>query len=193
MAFNQFKIYANNTVLDTYDDFEISLNYQITDITDITTRSTSFSKTIIIPGTNVNNDFFENIFELNIDLSVSSYNPKVAIPCSITIGDEQVFTGNLQLLKVIKNQRLVEYEIVITGILKNILYNFADYFLTDIDLSEYNHQRNITNIEKSWTYEIYRNGALINALGSGEGYVYPFINYGNSQDIGMEQNGLVKP
>jgi len=183
MAFNQFKIYANNTVLDTYDDFEISLNYQITDITDITTRSTSFSKTIIIPGTNVNNDFFENIFELNIDLSVSSYNPKVAIPCSISIGDEQVFTGNLQLLKVIKNQRLVEYEIVITGILKNILYNFADYFLTDIDLSEYNHQRNITNIEKSWTYEIYRNGALINALGSGEGYVYPFINYGNSQDI----------
>jgi hypothetical protein len=184
MAFNQFKIYANNTVLDTYDDFEISLNYQITDITDITTRSTSFSKTIIIPGTSINNDFFENIFELNIDLSVSSYNPKVAIPCSITIGDEQIFTGNLQLLKVIKNQRLVEYEIVITGILKNILYNFGDYFLTDLDLREYNHQRNITNIEKSWTYEIYKNNALVNAQGLGEGYVYPFINYGNSQDIG---------
>jgi hypothetical protein len=108
MAFNQFQIYANNTLLDTYDDLELSLNYQITDITDITTRSTSFSKTIVIPGTANNNEFFKNIFELNIDLSVSSYNPKVAIPCSISIGDQQVFIGNIQLLKVIKNQKLVE-------------------------------------------------------------------------------------
>ena len=127
MAYNQFQIYANNTLLDTYDDLELSLNYQITDITDITSRSTSFSKTIVIPGTTNNNEFFKNIFELNIDLSVSSYNPKVAIPCSVTIGDDEVFVGNLQLLKVIKNQRNVEYEIIITGILKNILYNFADH------------------------------------------------------------------
>jgi|688.fasta_scaffold11342_14 hypothetical protein len=183
MAFNQFKIYANNTVLDTYDDFDISLNYQITDITDITSRQTSFSKTIVIPGTKINNDFFENIFELNIDLSVSSYNPKVAIPCSISIGDEQIFTGNLQLLQISKNQGLVEYEIVITGILKNILFNFGDYFLSDLNMSEYNHQRNITNIEKSWNYEIVKNGGLVDAQGLGEGYVYPFINYGNSQDI----------
>jgi hypothetical protein len=91
MAFNQFTVYANNTALDTYEDFDISLNYQISDITDITTRNTSFSKTITLPGTAKNNEFFKNIFELNIDLSVSSYNPKVALPCSIKIGDEEVF------------------------------------------------------------------------------------------------------
>lgn len=184
MAFNQFQIYANNTLLDTYDDFELSLNYQITDITDITTRTTSFSKTIIIPGTNTNNEFFKNIFELNIDLSVSSYNPKVAIPCSIAIGDEQVFIGNMQLLKVIKNQNLVEYEIIITGILKNILYNLGDYFLSDLSISEYNHTRNKTNIANSWNYEIVKNGLQYDATGEGEGYVYPFINYGNSSNIG---------
>jgi hypothetical protein len=184
MAFNQFQIYANNTLLDTYDDFELSLNYQITDITDITTRQTSFSKTIVIPGTSSNNEFFKNIFELNIDLSISSYNPKVAIPCSVAIGDEQVFVGNLQLLKVIKNQKLVEYEIIITGILKNILYNFGDYFLSDLDISEYNHTRNKTNIANSWDYEIIKNGASYDSTGMGEGYVYPFINYGNSSNIG---------
>ena len=58
MAFNQFKIQAGGVVLETYDDFEISLNYQITDITDITSRKTSFSKTIVIPGTPINNAFF---------------------------------------------------------------------------------------------------------------------------------------
>lgn len=184
MAYNQFQIYANNTLLDTYDDLELSLNYQITDITDITSRSTSFSKTIVIPGTTNNNEFFKNIFELNIDLSVSSYNPKVAIPCSITIGDDEVFVGNMQLLKVIKNQRQVDYEIIITGILKNILYNFADYFLSDLDLSEYNHTRNKTNIANSWDYQIFKNQSSYDATGLGEGYVYPYINYGNSSNIG---------
>ena len=184
MAYNQFQLYANNTLLDTYDDLELSLNYQITDITDITTRSTSFSKTIIIPGTNSNNEFFKNIFELNIDLSVSSYNPKVAIPCSISIGDDQVFVGNLQLLKVIKNQRQVDYEVVITGILKNILYNLADYYLSDLDISEYNHTRNKTTISNSWDYQVIKNGVYYDGTGLGEGYVYPYINYGNSSNIG---------
>lgn len=184
MAFNQFKILANGTALETYDDFAISLNYQITDITDITSRKTSFSKTIVIPGTPSNNEFFQNIFELNVDISETSYNPKVAIPCSVRIGDEEVFAGNLQLLRVISNQKLVEYEIIITGILKNILFNFGDYYLSDLNLSEYNHERNLTNVSNSWDYTIKKNGADFDASGLGEGYVYPFINHGNSQNIG---------
>ena len=183
MAFNQFKILANGIALETYDDFAISLNYQITDITDITSRKTSFSKTIIIPGTAINNDFFQQIFELNVDLTDTSYNPKIAIPCSIRIGDEEVFAGNLQLLKVISNQKLVEYEIIITGLLKNILFNFADYYLNQLDLSEYNHERNLTTVSNSWDYIIKKSGVDFDASGLGEGYVYPFVNQGNSQDI----------
>jgi len=184
MVFNQFKIQAGGTVLDTYDDFAISLNYQITDITDITSRKTSFSKTIVIPGTPNNNAFFQQIFELNVDISETSYNPKVAIPCSVRIGDEEVFAGNLQLLRVVSNQKLVEYEVIITGLLKNILFSFGDYYLSDLDLSEYDHERNITNVSNSWDYTIKKFGVDYNATGLGEGYVYPFINHGNSQDIG---------
>ena len=184
MAFNQFKILANGVALETYDDFAISLNYQITDITDITSRRTSFSKTIVIPGTPVNNEFFQQIFELNVDISDTGYNPKIAIPCSVRIGDEEVFSGNLQLLRVLSNQKLVEYEIVITGLLKNILFKFGDFYLSDLNLSEYNHERNITNVSNSWNYQIKKNGLDFNATGLGEGYVYPFINHGNSQTIG---------
>jgi hypothetical protein len=184
MAFNQFKILANGVALETYDDFAISLNYQITDITDITSRRTSFSKTIVIPGTPINNEFFQQIFELNVDISDTGYNPKIAIPCSVRIGDEEVFSGNLQLLRVLSNQKLVEYEIVITGLLKNILFKFGDFYLSDLNLSEYNHERNITNVSNSWNYQIKKNGLDFNATGLGEGYVYPFINHGNSQTIG---------
>jgi hypothetical protein len=183
MSFNQFKIYANQTELDTYEDFSVSFNYQISDIIDISTRSTSFSKSIKIPGTAKNNQFFQNIFDLNVDISNTSYNPKMALPCTITIGDVQIFNGNLELLTINTNQKLVEYEIVVTGILRNLFYNMADYYLTDLDLSEYNHQRNITTITNSWDYQIKKSGADYDATGLGEGYVYPYINYGNSQDI----------
>ena len=183
MSFNQLQIVANTTVLDTYDDWDISLNYKIQDITDISKRETSFSKTIIIPGTKINNEFFQNIFDLNVDISVTAYNPKVSVPCQIIIGGQQVFNGNLQLLQVIQNQKLIEYEIVITGILKNILYNLGDYYLSELDLSEYDHTRSITAITNSWDYQIIKNDAPYNANGLGEGYVYPYINYGASQDI----------
>lgn len=183
MAFNQLQIVANQTYLDTYDNWDVALTYQVLDILDITKRTTSFSKTIIIPGTAKNNDFFENIFDVNVDLSVTSYNPKISVPSQIRIGDQLVFEGNLQLLQIIQNQKMVEYEIIITGVLKNVLYNFGDYYLSQLSLDEYNHTRNISTITNSWNYNIIKNGALFDATGLGEGYVYPYIVNGNSQDV----------
>ena len=183
MAFNQLQIIANQTYLDTYDNWDVALTYQVLDILDITKRTTSFSKTIIIPGTAINNDFFENIFDVNVDLSVTSYNPKISIPAQIRIGDQLIFEGNLQLLQIIQNQKMVEYEIIITGILKNVLYNFGDYYLSQLNLDEYNHTRSISAITNSWNYNIIKNGGLIDATGLGEGYVYPYIVNGNSQDV----------
>ena len=185
MEFNQFIIQAGDTQLDTYDDETILLNYSIVDITDIASRNTSFSKEITIPGTPKNNQFFQNIFDVNVDLEITSYNPKRAIPAQIMIGTRTIFQGNLQLVSITKNQKSVEYNIILTGILKNLLYNFGDYSLQQLDLSEYNHQRNKQTIQDSWTYNIYKNGAPYDAINSGEGYVYPQIVYGNSQDINL--------
>ena len=43
-AINQFKIISLGVQLDTYDDIDISLTYQIDDIQDITVKKSSFSK-----------------------------------------------------------------------------------------------------------------------------------------------------
>ncbi len=66
MAFNQLQIIANGNYLDTYDNWDVALTYQIQDIVDITKKTTSFSKTILIPGTKTNNEFFQNIFDVNV-------------------------------------------------------------------------------------------------------------------------------
>ena len=179
-AINQFKIISRGKEIDTYDDFDISLTYQIDDIEDVSTKKASFSKTIVIPGTPNNNAFFVNIFEINIDISNTSFNPKKSLPVQIAIGDEIVFYGNLQLLNIITNQKLVEYEVVITGLFKNIIVAFADYYIAQLNLDEYDHYRNITNIQLSYNNDIYINGVLTNE-NPGVGYIYPLtVNGSNS-------------
>ena len=173
-AINQFKIISQGRQLDTYDDFDISLTYQIDDIEDITSKKASFSKTIILPGTPSNNSYFQNIFEINIDISESSYNPKKSLPVQVLIGDELVFYGNLQLLNIITNQKLVEYEIIITGLFKNIMVAFGDYYLDQLNLDEYDHYRNNATIQLSYDNIITVFGQTVGSS-PGTGYIYPII------------------
>jgi len=178
---NQFKIISNGVQLDTYDNTDISLTYQISDIEDITLKKSSFSKTIILPGTPVNNKYFKNIFDVNIDISNTSYNPKKALPVSVQIGDEQIFTGNLQLLNVITNQKQVDYEIVIVGVFKNIITSFADYYLNQLNLDEYNHYRNNNTIANSWDNIISINNPISAVFSTpGVGYTYPITVLGQN-------------
>ena len=178
---NKFSVVANGITLDTYDNISVSFNYQIEDILNITKRTTNYSKTITIPGTPDNNKFFKSIFDVNVD--TITFNPKTAIPSVVQIGEQVVLTGILQLLNVVVNQGQVDYEICIFGKLKNIIQEWGDYSLRNVDLSEYNHLRSIENITDSWDYTIQKFGNPISNLGTGEGYVYPYIIQGNHTDI----------
>ena len=178
---NTYTIIADSKVLDTYNDISISLNYSIDDITTIDKRNTNFSKTIIIPGTPSNNLFFKQIFDVNVDNV--NFNPSLKIPASIRIGDNNIMQGNLQLMNIIINKEAVDYEVVIFGELKNIISEFGDYTLKNLNFSEYNHTRNKDNIQDSWSYINKVNTFDTNLVGEGKGYVYPYIINGNSSDI----------
>jgi len=181
---NNYKIiaYKNGGVeLDTIGDQDISLNYQIDDILDVSKRNTAFTKTIKLPGTPVNNKFFKQIFDVNIDSIY--FNPVKRIPVVIRIGTNDVMQGFMQLMNIIINNGQVTYEISIAGSLKNILSTISDYYLSALDLSDYNHVRNQSNIVSSWDYNVYKQGALTSVGGPGDGYVYPYIINGNSTGI----------
>jgi len=179
---NQLTLIADKTQLDTYDDVSISLNYQIEDILDISKRNTSYSKTITLPGTSTNNQFFKQIFDVNIDNV--GFNPNKAIPAVLRVSDNQLMSGNLQLKKIINNNGQIEYEVQLTGILKNIVNDFEDRNLRDLDISQYNHIRNKSSITNSWDYiNVFEDLTSVNHGGPGEGYVYPYIINGGRDDI----------
>ena len=177
---NKYIITAQGKPLDTFDDFNISLNYQIEDILDITKRKTNFSKTIELPGTKNNNLFFQQIFDVNIDNI--NFNPNLRIPANIRIGDNEILVGNLQLINIINENKDIRYEVVVAGSLKDIINTFQDYYISDLDYSEYNHERNRGNIINSWTHLLEINGQT-QQTEIGKGYVYPYIVTGGNDDI----------
>ncbi len=124
---NKYYIIADNINLDTYEDIDISLNYQIDDIFDISSRNVNFSKTIMLPGTDVNNTFFNQIFDVNIDNI--SFNPNKRTPAKIRIGDNEIFNGYLRLVNIYVQNNQVDYEINILGSLKDIIKTFSDLLL----------------------------------------------------------------
>lgn len=178
---NDFQIIADGKFLDTTEEVSISLNYQIEDILDIAKRNTSFSKTITLPGTPSNNQFFKQIFDVNIDNI--NFNPSVKIPAEIRVGSNTVMVGNLQLLKINIDNEAVTYDISIFGELKNIINNLGDFTLKNLDFSEYNHTRDKDTIEASWQYLCQVHSVETNLIGEARGYIYPYIVNGGSSDI----------
>ena len=181
MAINKYNIIAQGVSLDTFEQVDISLNYQIDDILDISKRNTSYSKTINLPGTPVNNKFFKQIFDVNIDNI--SFNPNRRISAIIRIGDNEIFKGFLRLSNIYINNKEITYDVSFTGILKDIMSEIEDYTLRDLDLSRYNHTRNRTTQINSWDYIVKNFGVDTTFPNEGKGYVYPYIINGNSSNI----------
>jgi hypothetical protein len=178
---NIIPIKDNGRTLETYGDIDISINYQIDDILDITKRNTAWTKTITLPGTPDNNKFFKHIYDVNIDNV--TFNPAKRIPVLIRIGTNDVLKGFMQLMNVVIENKQIDYEVSIAGSFRNIISSVGDYGLAQIDLKEYNHTRTKQSIVDSWDYNVFFNEVLTSFNEPGKGYVYPYIVNGNSQDI----------
>jgi hypothetical protein len=169
-------------LLDTYENETISLNYNLADIQDISSRNSSFSKTIILPDTKNNREAFEYISEVTAD---SLFNPNLKSSCYINANGLSVFRGNLQLKNININysQGFSEYEVVIFNEVDTFIRNIGEKYLSDLDMSYLDHQ---------WTYA----NALASWYGYGP-YYYPLIdngvNYTEANIGSLFSSGSVDP
>ena len=72
MATQRTQIYLEGVALDLDKNVDIDFTYSIVDIEDFEKRTTTFSKTIYIPGTAHNNFLFGSYFDFNIENPYSS-------------------------------------------------------------------------------------------------------------------------
>jgi len=169
------QIFIENNELDITEGLSNQITYAIDDLNNLDSKSTSFSKTIILPGTANNNQLLGNIFEFaNSNFSSDStpnvyynFNASRSAKARIEIDGVQTMKGVLRLLQIIVDGQHIEYEVAIFGELGGFFTKLGTKKLTDLDFSVHNHTYNIGNILSSW-----------DIANDGEGYYYPLIDYG---------------
>ena len=166
------EIFIENKRLDVTQDLESLITYAIDDVRDFSSRNTSFSKTIVLPGTANNNKLFGSIFDAKIsnpydstdDNVETNFNASVAADCIIFQNQMQVLKGTLRVLEIIVDGGFIEYEVAVFGELSGLVAALGSKRLEDIDFSAYNQTFNIANVSGSWANE-------------GSGIHYPLIDY----------------
>ena len=160
------KINGTDYYLDTTDSEGISINYSISDLTDIASRNASFTKTINLPETRNNREVFGFISDLSSDGSL--YNPNKRSKVYLLVDSVIVMDGYIQLKKVVPdlNNNATKYECVVYADNYTFFNLINDKYLTDVDFSEYDHSYTTASIIESWTAD------------SDLGYFYPLIDSG---------------
>ena len=159
-------------------DVSIKADFSVLEIQDITKRKSENTQTFTLPFTQTNNNFFSHFYDVT---ATGDFNPNKKTEASILVDSIEVIEGYLQLLSV--NTTSQTYEVIVYGLVANIVNQLSDSKLTDLDLSEFNHVLNETNVMDSW------DGAITYTSGqTGDDILYPIIDYGFEYDIDSLQS-----
>jgi hypothetical protein len=169
------RIFIEGYELDLTQGLSNQITYAIDDLQNIDSKSTSFTKTIVLPGTANNNKLLGNIFDFNnanfdnpLDPNVlANFNAARNASARIEIDGLQIMKGVLRLLEIIHVDGHIEYECALFGELGGFINALGNKRLEDLDFSAYDHTYSYANIVASW-----------DTSGS-TGYCYPLIDYGN--------------
>jgi hypothetical protein len=166
-----FRLIANGQQLDLFQDEDILLSNNVTGLFDIGVLPSDFTRQITIPGTKVNNAFFEHVYDISID-NPFLFATNIKVPAYFDFDSIYLSQGYLQLNKVnVRANKFIEsYEVTIYGTLSSFGRDINRKFLTDLtSLSEYNHTASFDNITASWDGNLF-NGDI----------VYPMADYGSA-------------
>ena len=165
-----FRLIADGTQLDIFDDEDIKISNNVTGLFDIGVLPATFTRQISVPGTKVNNAFFEHVYDISVD-NPFLFATNIKVPAYIDFDSVYLIDGYIQLNKVnvLANKYIESYEITLYGTLSSFARDTNRKYLTDLtSLAEYNHTSSYDNIKASWT------GSLF-----GGDIVYPWADYGS--------------
>jgi hypothetical protein len=169
------EIFIEGYPVDLTDDIVSLLTFAIDDVKDFASRQTTFSKTVVLPGTANNNRLFGSIFETGISNDYnpdapnifSNFNAAKSARCILFQDNVQTFKGTVRLLEIDIDKGRIEYEVALAGDLSGLSTALSNALLEDLDFSAYDQNYTIANIVASWDNP------------PGSGVYYPLIDYGN--------------
>ncbi len=169
------------TLLDLYDTDPIKMNLRVQDVMEPSIAAASYSQTFRIPHSAPNGKFFQQAFNVNQTL----FDPAKKAQAYINAEGQLWMMGVIQLMNVYREDATgrIEYEISFISEVSDFATQIGlsvggetggsqGGFLTDLNLSKYNHQLSYDNIVNSWTQNFGGTG------GNPGDIVYPLIEWG---------------
>lgn len=169
------EMYIEGYPCDVSESLSTLITYALDDIKDFSSRNTSFSKTIVLPGTANNNKVFGHIFEMEssnpydptLPNVLTNFNAAKSARCYLFQDNIQVFKGVVRLLEIVIDKGRKEYEVAVFGELGGLISALGNRLLEQLDFSAYDMSFSVANIVASWD----------NTPGSG--VFFPLMDYGN--------------
>ena len=177
-----FKLIARGVTLDQYSDEKIFLSNNVTGLFDVGELPSDFTRQITLPGTKLNNQFFEHVYDISVDEPyLFKTNEKVI--AQFDFDGFYVAQGYMQLENVVvkENKFIDSYTVSIFGLLSSFARDLSSTYLTDLDvLNKYNHTASIDIIKETWLGDATTNPDMVTNSGSfavGD-IVYPIVDSG---------------
>jgi hypothetical protein len=169
-----YELFLEGELADIRQDLGMQLSFNIDDINKYGSRDTSFSKTIVLPGTAKNNKLLgfvgelgsSNLYELGAENINANFNPAQTTKAELRANGLLLLKGVFRLTGIVKDRDMIEYEGNLFGELGGFIAQISGGKLEHLDFSDYDHTYTRDNIVNSWN--------TIN----GSGYYYPLIDYG---------------
>ena len=157
-----FKLVANGVTLDLFKDETITISDNITGLFDVGTLPTDFSRQITLPGSKINNQFFEQYYDISVE-NPFLFSTSNKVDAYFDFDGLYLASGYLQLNKVnvVANKYVESYEVTVFGSLASFAREINRSFLTDITtLESLNHSSSFQNITASWEGNLF-NGDIV--------------------------------
>ena len=144
-------------ILDVRPDVNVPLTFSVGEIRDITKRTGTFSKTVVLPATDNNNRILNHYYDVNVE--AGTFDLTKLTHCQVLQNDVVILEDAiLQLVGVNKSQntdqyeQVANYEVLIKDTKAELFTAITNAELTDIDFSDLNHFSNSTSIIASYGF-----------------------------------------
>ena len=174
-----FKLVSGTTILDLYQDEPVFLSDNITGLFDISLLPSTFTKSIKLPATKKNNDFFSHYYDISIE-SPFLFDTNVKVDAYIDYDGFYLAQGYLQLngVNLGKGKFVDSYDVSIFGLVSSFARDISRSTLNDLStLIQYNHTSSWTNITESWDGNLFSGDIVYPLADYGKGIFYDYQPY----------------
>jgi hypothetical protein len=144
-------------ILDVRPDVNVPLTFSVGEIRDITKRTGTFSKTIVLPATDNNNRILNHYYDVNVE--AGTFDLTKLTYCQVLQNDVVILEDAiLQLVGVNKSQntdqyeKVANYEVLIKDTKAELFTAITNAELTDIDFSDLNHYSSSDTIVATYAF-----------------------------------------